>query len=272
MMLLNPLRLFRNLWQHRELIVALIRRDLGQQYRGSYLGVIWSIISPLAMLMIYTFMFAVVYKSKWPGSNGNTSPGDYAIILFAGLAAFNLFSSSANRSPTIILGSANYVKKVVFPLEILPVVVVGSSLVNSLIISALIVVIHWLAYGWIPAAIVLLPLAYIPLILLSLAAAWFLSALGVFLRDVGHAVGIVMQMLLFGSPIFYPFESVPARFRPIFLINPLTTIIDAFRRALIWDTMIPWKMWGLVTLALSILMMFCYAWFMKLKKGFADVM
>ena len=269
--LLNPFSIVRNLWEQRDLIRQLVSREVSQRYRGSYLGVLWSFITPLLMLLIYTFVFSVVFKARWR-AEAETPTGEFALTLFAGLAAFNLFSEVMNRAPGLVLAVPNYVKKVVFPLEVLPVVAVGSALVNSLITAGLVLVGSVLVLGHVSPTVVLLPLAYLPLILLCLGLSWFLASLGVYIRDIGQGIGIVVQMLFFASPVFYSPTAVPERIRGVLLANPLTLILDAFRQTLLWGELLNWRMWIVWTTMTAAIALLGYVWFMKTKKGFADVM
>lgn len=268
---LNPFLMLRNLWSYRDLIGQLIKREVGQRYRGSYLGVLWSFITPLLMLAIYTFVFSVIFKSSW--KMGTETPiGEFALTLFAGLAAFNLFSEVVNRAPTLILTVPNYVKKVVFPLEILPVVAVGSALVNSIITATLVIIGSVLLLGRISPSIFLLPLAYLPLCLLCLGLGYFLASLGVYIRDIGQGISVVVQMLFFLSPVFYPVSAVPEPFRSVILINPLTLILTEFRQILLWGEMLNLRAWGPWLIFTVVFAILGYIWFMKTKNGFADVM
>lgn len=269
--LYNPLAIFRNLWRYGELIQQLTRREVGQRYRGSYLGVLWSFITPLIMLVIYTFVFAVVFKARWR-AEVEASTGEFALTLFAGMAAFNLFAETVSRAPTLILGVPNYVKKVVFPLEVLPVVTLGSALVNSLVTVGLVVLGALLLLQHFSPLIIVLPLVYLPLLLLSLGAGWFLASLGVYIRDIGQGIGLVVQMLFFISPVLYPVSAVPEDLRGILLVNPLTHILTWFRHVLLWNEMPDWGMWLLLVTLTGVFAMAGYAWFMRTKKGFADVL
>jgi lipopolysaccharide transport system permease protein len=261
-----------SIWYHRELISELVQRELSQRYRGSFLGAFWSLIIPLVMLLIYTFVFGVVFKARWQGLAQDLPPQQFALVLFAGLAAFNVFSEVVNRAPNLVVGVPNYVKKVIFPLEILPVVSLLVALVNSLIVVCLILVANLIIQHSISITLFLLPLAYLPLILICLAASWFLSSLGVYIRDVGQGIGVVVQVLFFISPVFYPIEAVPAGLRPILALNPLATVIQSFRQVLLWGQPLSWLEWGAWTAAGLLLALLGYTWFMKTKKGFADVL
>jgi lipopolysaccharide transport system permease protein len=265
----NP---FPSLWQHRNLIAQLIRREIGQRYRGSYLGLLWSFIVPLSMLLVYTFVFSVVLKARWGQATGPLSLGEYALTLFAGLVPVNMFAEVANRAPELVLRVPNYVKKVIFPLEILPVVAVGSALVNALIgiviwFVGCVAFLHFVSPTWI-----LLPLAFLPLMLLCLGLGWFLASLGVYVRDIGQGIGVAVQMLFFLSPVFYSTDSVPGPWRLFLDLNPMTTIISGFRRTLLWRDVLPWGPWAGWTAITAVLALLGYWWFMKTKKGFADVM
>lgn len=270
--LLNPVRLVRNLWGHRELISQLTAREVAQRYRGSYLGILWSFITPTIMLLIYTFVFSVILKARWDTGNASNSLGVFALTLFAGLIPFTMFSEVVNRAPSLILGVPSYVKKVVFPLEILPVVALGSVVVHSLIGFGILLAAQLILLGSIPPTALLLPLAYLPLILLSLGVTWFLASLGVYIRDIGQGIGLAVQMLFFVSPIFYPVTAIPDALRPVFYLNPMTTMLDGFRRTALWGQGLPWRAWAIWTVIAAVLALLGYVWFMKTKKGFADVM
>ena len=269
--LINPYYLFQNLWKHRQLIVELTRRDISQQYQGSFFGIAWSVIAPLSTLLTYTFVFSVIFKARWQGQ-AETSPGQFAVVLYAGMTAFNIFSTMATRSPGLILSVPNYVKKVVFPTEIMPVIALGSALFTSLINVVLVIFINLIFQHSFSAALIFLPLAYLPLIFLSLGTGWLLASLGVYIRDIGQGVVIAVQILFFLSPIFYPIEAVPESFQKILYANPLTIIVTSFRQTMVWNLPLPWTNWILITLATFVFALLGYVWFMKTKKGFADVL
>ncbi len=269
---LDPVRMARSLWQHRELITRLIGQEVVQRYRGSYLGIVWSLITPILMLAVYAFVFSVVFQARWGALGGSPHTGQFALTLFAGLIPFGVFSEVVNRAPSLILAVPNYVKKVVFPLEILPVVALGSAVVHSLISAAILLAGSLLLLGAVSPTVLLLPLAYLPLILLTLGVSWFLASLGVYVRDIGHAIGVVVQVLFFLSPIFYPVSAVPERFRPVLYANPLTEIIAGFRRTALWGEALAWGPWSVLVLGTAAAALVGYAWFMQTRKGFADVM
>ena len=272
MLALDPVRALRSLWRNRDLTRRLIAQEVAQRYRGSYLGVVWSFITPILMLSVYAFVFSVVFNARWGELAPTSGTGEFALTLFAGMIPFGVFSEVVNRAPSIVLAVPNYVKKVVFPLEILPVVAVGSAVVHSLI-SALILVVGSLIFlGSVSKTLVLLPLAYLPLVLLTLGVAWFLASLGVYVRDISHAIGVITQVLFFVSPVFYPVSAVPERFRLVLHVNPLTEIISAFRRTMLWGEPPAWATWALLTGCTAVIALMGHAWFAQTRKGFADVM
>jgi lipopolysaccharide transport system permease protein len=271
--LLNPIHMIRSFTQNRELIWNLTKRELKSTYQSSFLGVLWTIIPPLMMLLIYTFVFSFVFQAKWSTSGGEqTPPGEFALVLFAGLTPFNFFSAGTIRSPGLILAVPNYVKKVVFPLETLPVVIIGANFITSLVNVVLILIGDLIVYHTVPLTALLLPLAYIPLILITLGLSWFLSSLGVFVRDIGHAINIVVQVLLFITPIFYSADHVPEPLKFVVVLNPLSPIIDSFRRILIWNEPIEWVAWVMVTMFSALVAVLGFAWFSATKRAFSDVM
>jgi lipopolysaccharide transport system permease protein len=268
---LNPTRVVSSLWLHRGLIGQMIRREIGQRYRGAHLGMVWSFLVPLMMMAVYTFVFSVVFKARWRTDVDASPTGEFALTLFAGITAFNVFSEVINRAPSLVLSVPNYVKKVVFPLEILPVVALGGALVNGLISSVLVLMGAAVFMHTLSPTVIFLPLAFLPLMLLSLGLGWFLASLGVYVRDTVQVTGITVQVLFFLSPVFYPVSAVPEKFRPLLLLNPLSTILESFRRCLLWGQMPDWQSLGLCTFGGAVLCMLGYAWFVRTKKGFADV-
>jgi lipopolysaccharide transport system permease protein len=261
------------LWRHRDLIIQLVVHEIKQRYRGMYLGLLWSVINPVLLMLVYTFVFSVVLKARWGDAfDQPVSPYDFALTLLAGLIPFSVFSEVLNAAPSLVLRVPNYVKRVVFPLEVLPIVSVGSALIHSALAMLILVVGTLLFEGRVSPAIVWLPLAYLPLILLCLASSWLLSSLGVYVRDVGQTVGILTQVLMFLSPVFYPPSAVPQVLRPILALNPLTGIVDGFRRGVLWNQDLDWGLWAAWMIVLSLAALATYVWFMNTKHGFADVM
>ena len=259
------------LWKHRELWWRLTEREVLGRYRGSALGIGWSFITPLAMLAVYTFVFSQVFKARWGGLE-QTGPLGFAVNLFAGLIVFNVFSECVNRAPGLVLANPNYVKKVVFPLEVLGSVAVGSSVFHALTSLVILVVFEMVAFRQLPLTLLWLPVIWLPLILGSLACTWFLSAAGVFIRDIGQLIGVGLNMLMFLSPIFFPLSALPPRWQPVLQLNPLAQVIEQTRRTAIQGLN---PNWIYVVLGILITFVACeisFRGFQKSKGAFADVL
>ena len=263
--------LVRSLWRHRQLILQMTRREVIGRYRGSVLGLAWSFFSPVFMLAVYTFVFSEIFKFRWSGLGGDGTRTQFALVLFAGMIVLGLFSEVVNRSPGLIVSYANFVKKVVFPLEVLPVVAMCASLFHTLISLGVLLSASALLAGHVHPTAALIPLVLLPFVILTLGFGWILASLGVFLRDVGHTVAILTTVLLFVSPVFYPLEAVPERFRPIVLANPLTFIIEQGREVLIWGRLPDFVGLGMYSLVAIAVAWAGYACFQRSRRAFADV-
>ena len=262
----------KSLWRNRQLIMQMTRRDVVGRYKGSAMGLAWSFFNPVFMLVVYTFVFSVIFKSRWGGAGGDDSKTQFAVVLFVGMIVMSLFSDVLNRAPSLILSNVNYVKKVVFPLEILPVIAMGAALFHSLISLGVLLGAFVLFNGYLHWTVVFAPLVLLPLVILALGLAWILASLGVFLRDVGQFVGIITTVLMFLSPVFYPVTAVPEQFRPFIMANPVTFIIEQAREVLIWGHGPDWAGLGIYTLVATASAWLGFAWFQKTRKGFADVL
>ena len=260
-----------SLWRNRGLITALVKREVIGRYRGSIMGIAWSFFNPLLMLVIYTFVFSVVFKARW-GVGGEESKIDFAIILFVGMIVHGLFAECVNRAPALILSNVNYVKKVIFPLEILPWVAFGSALFHTVISIGVLLLAQLILSHQIPWTAILFPLVLLPLVSIAMGFAWFLAAFGVFVRDVGQVTGMFTTVLLFISPVFYPLSALPVKYQSWLQLNPLTFIIEQARKAPIWSHLPDWFGLGIYTLAATAVAWADYAWFQKTRKGFADVL
>jgi lipopolysaccharide transport system permease protein len=269
---ISPASLAASLWRNRQLLAQMTRREVVGRYKGSALGLAWSFFNPVFMLVVYTFVFSEIFRSRWSGLGGDESKTQFALVLFVGMIVLGLFSEVVNRAPGLILANANYVKKVVFPLEVLPVVNLGAALFHSLISLAVLLAAYALFNGALQWTAVFVPLVLLPLLILILGLAWMLASLGVFLRDVGQFVAILTTVLTFLSPVFYPVTAVPERFRSIIMLNPLTFIIEQARDVLIWGRLPDWFGLGVYTGAAMACAWCGYAWFQKTRKGFADVL
>lgn len=261
----------KSLWRNRQLIVQMARREVVGRYKGSVMGLAWSFLNPVFMLAVYTFVFSVVFRARW-GIGGEESKTQFALVLFVGLIVHGLFAEVLNRAPALILSNVNYVKKVVFPLEILPIISVGAALFHTLISLCVLLAAFTLFNGHLHWTVVFTPLVFLPLIILTLGLAWILASLGVFLRDVGQTIGLITTVMMFLAPVFYPITAIPEEFRPWIMVNPLTVMIEQAREVLIWGRLPDWTGLGIYTLVATFIAWAGYAWFQKTRKGFADVL
>lgn len=266
----SPKDMLSSFWRNRALIVVLVKREVAGRYRGSFMGILWSFFNPVFMLAIYTFVFSSVFKARW-GAGGD-SKAEFALVLFAGLMVFNLFAECITRAPGLILSNVNYVKKVVFPLEILPWVTVGASLFHSLISLGVWLIAYCFVFGMPHATIVLLPLVIAPLILIILGISWGLASVGVYMRDTSHVVGILTTGLMFLSPILYPASAIPEKYRALLFLNPLTPIVEGVRSVLFWAESPDWYVLAIYTAVSMLVSWLGFAWFQKTRQGFADVL
>jgi lipopolysaccharide transport system permease protein len=265
----SPRELVASLWRNRELIKTLVKREVVGRYRGSALGLLWSFLHPVFMLAVYTFVFSVVFKARW--NVGSDSKTEFALVLFAGLIFFNLFAECVNRAPGLILANVNYVKKVVFPLEILPWVAMGSALFHAVVSLGVWLLFYVVFFGMPNVTVLLLPVMVLPVLFFTMGLSWALASLGVFLRDVAQIIGIVTTILMFLSPIFYPISSLPKEYRFLMYLNPLTLAIEQARAVLFWGRVPDLDAYGLYLIASMIFAWIGFAWFQKTRKGFADV-
>lgn len=268
---IHPFEPFRSSWRHRSLIWQMTKREVIGRYRGSILGLAWSFFNPILMLLVYTFVFSGVFKARWSMGMGD-SKISFAIVLFVGLIVHGLFAECINRAPDLILSNINYVKKVIFPLEILPWVAFGSALFHSTISIVVLQLAQILFNQELPWTIVLFPLVLLPLVFTTMGFAWFLAALGVYLRDIGQITGMLTTALLFLSAVFYPVSALPSQYQVWLKLNPLVFIIEEGRNTLIFGK-VPDLGQGAIMLAAGMLIFWIgFAWFQKTRKGFADVL
>jgi len=268
--LIDPRRLIRSLTRNRELLWQLTRREILGRYRGSYLGVAWALLTPLASLAVYTFVFSYVFNARWTTAAGEPSLAGFALILFTGIVTYNIFGESLVNSPYAVTRNPNYVTKVVFPLEILPIALVGAAVFHSFIGMG-IIALALLLQGGLSPTILYLPLVYLPLIAFTAGVSWTVAALGVFLRDIGHMAGVAVQLLFFLTPILYPVTALPEPAQPWMRLNPMATIVEDFRRVVLWNQPPDWAWYSLSLIASIGVMLAGYACFMALRRAFADV-
>jgi len=267
----KPLAIFQSIRRNWSLILDMTKREIKKKYQGTFLGLAWSFISPLLMLAIYTFVFAVVFKARW-GISGEESRIDFAIILFAGLIVFGIFSESVNLSPGLIIGNSNYVKRVIFPLEILSIISVGSVLFNAAMSILILLLMQMLFKGFLPITVIFFPLVVLPVILLSLGVSWFFSALGVYIRDIGQLLGFLTTILFYTSAVFFPLSALPENYQQVLKFNPLVVIIEQSRNVLIYGYFPDWVSILAAFLVSSLAAWIGFWWFQKTRKGFADVL
>jgi lipopolysaccharide transport system permease protein len=266
----TPSEMIHSLWRHRGLIQASAKREVLGRYRGSALGLFWSFFNPLLMLLVYTFVFSDVFKSRWSG--GSESKTEFALVLFVGLIVFSLFSECISRAPTLILTNVNYVKKVIFPLEILPFVGLISSLYHATVSLVVWLIAYILFFGLPQPTLLLLPLIVVPLCFLIMGFSWALASLGVYLRDVSQFIGVLTTVLMFLSPIFYPISAIPERYQYLIYLNPITPVIEICRDILYWGKIPDFEFLAFYWIITMLIAWVGYAWFQKTRKGFADVL
>lgn len=263
-------KLWRSLSNNRDLIFSLTQREIQARFRGTALGLFWLVLHPVLMLAIYTFVFSVIFKARWGQEGGSDT--EYALILFVGLIVFNIFAECINRAPTLIVDNVNYVKKVVFPLEILPGIVLGAALFQALVGFGVWVAAHLILFGIPPMTGMLLPFVLLPYLLFIMGLSWFLASFGVFLRDLSQVTGILTTVLLFMSPIFYPISAVPERYHFIYQLNPVTYAVEQARDVLFFGRLPDLIGWALFALVSFLMAGLGYLWFQKTRESFADVL
>jgi lipopolysaccharide transport system permease protein len=263
--------MFASLGRNRELILLMSKREIVGRYKGSSIGVLWSLLNPLFLLAVYSFVFSVVFQARW-GLDKPSNQFEFAILLFVGMIVHGLFSETLLRAPSLILHNVSYVKKIVFPLEILPIISICVAIFHASIGLCIVALAVPLLGGSLSWTVLLTPLVFAPLVLLTAGLAWGLAALGVYLRDVAQPIGLLMTVLLFASPVFYPLSALPEVVRPWLMLNPLSFIIEQARNTVIFGKPPDWV--GLVIYSVVALMTAWtgYVWFQKTRKGFANVL
>jgi len=262
--------LFASFWRNRQLILQLAKREVISRYRGSFMGLAWSFFNPILMLTVYTFVFSVIFKSHWEGVEGRKA--SFAVILFAGLIVHGMFAECASRAPSLILQNTNYVKRVVFPLEVLPWVAMSSAVFHALVSLIVLLIVQLFLNHTMPLTAVFFPIVLLPLLLVTMGVAWFLSAIGVYLRDIGQIIGLLTTVLMFLSPVLYPVSSLPLKYQFWARLNPLTYTLEEGRSALIFGNVPAWPGWGKHMIASIIIAWIGFWWFQRSRKGFADVL
>lgn len=264
------LHVLRSWLTNRQLAAALIRREIQTRYRGSVLGMLWSILSPLVLLLTYTLVFSVFFRNQW--GEGLDWPGSFTVMLFCGMIPFNFFSDVISRSPMLILGSPNYVKRVSFPVELLPIVSTAAALFNAAIGTGLLLAAVLLLKGSWPVTLPALLLIWVPLIVFTVGVSLVLAAASVFLRDLQHTVGLLLNVLFFLTPVFYPETLIPERLRFILYINPMAYVAVHSRRIAVLGVWPDLPRLALFTALCLLLLWLAASWFASVRRRFADVL
>lgn len=263
----NPWRIVSEIWPHRYLLGQLIKRDVLLRYRGAMFGVLWIFLSPLFMLAIFAFVFGQIFQARWPQQMGDLP---FWLLLYSGLITFNVFAETVSRAPNAVRSYASFVKKIIFPVQILPLVPLGAALVHGAFNFLILIVALTLA-GELHGQVLLFPLLLLPALLLALGLSWFVAAWGVFIKDMTQIIPMFVQMLMFLSPVFYPVSAVPTALRPFYQYNPLGTVIET-TRAVVGGQPINWVSWG-ITLGLCLsAAILGYTFFEHSRDEFADAL
>lgn len=257
-------------WRQRRLILAFARNGVLARYRNSWFGLLWPFLQPLALIAVFSFVFAYVMPLRWVVDS--EAAVSFPLFLYSGFVVFSLFSETVATAPALLLGQANLVKKVVFPLEVLAIASVTTATVFFLMNAVVLMAALWIwgpgvapTWGW---AALFIP----PLYLFLIGLSWFLSALTVYVRDVMHVIGLVVSAIMFMTPVFYPLHTVSEKVRGLLLLNPLTVVIEGLRDVLIAGTRPDWNALGLLWLVSLLVLLFGWWWFQRLREGFADVL
>lgn len=253
----------------RELFYAFTKREVMGRYSGSFFGLLWSFLNPLLMLGVYTLAFREFLGMRWPNTD---TRADFSLMIFSGMIVHSLFVEIITRAPTIIVSNANLVKKVVFPLALLPCVSVASAFFHSLLSIVVLSIFVLTTQHTLHVTMLYLPLLFLPYLILLSGIAWFMASLGVYFRDITQLSGVLASVFMFLSPVFYPITSLSPRFRSLMEYNPLTLIIGQFREIALFGNAPDWAALGIYTLVALMVMMVGYWWFQRTRDGFADVL
>jgi lipopolysaccharide transport system permease protein len=267
---LLPWKIVIHLISYKSLLWQFTKREIERRYRGTLLGLFWSFMTPLLMLVVYTIVFGFIFGGSY-GHPGETKV-QFTLGLFCGLLLWDIIAGSIVAAPGLIVGNANFVTKVIFPLEILSIAMVSSTLVHTVIGFIPLLLLLVVSQGTIAFSAMSLFLIFIPILFYTLGITWILSALGVFLRDISAMIPAMITILMFMSAIFFPITAIPLAWRWVMMLNPAAVLISMARNALVFHQWPDMTMYG-VQLFLSILVATLgYALFMKMKPAFADVL
>jgi lipopolysaccharide transport system permease protein len=258
-----------SLWTNRSLMVSMVRRDILARYRGSFGGALWAILTPLLQMATYYFVFGVVLEARFAG---DTSRSGYVLYFLAGMLPWLAFSEAVGRSATVVLEHRTFVKKLVFPIETLPMNLTLAGLVTEAFGMVIFLMGMWAARGSVPATALWLPVLLVPQVLLTVGVGWLLAATGVFVRDLGQVMGFLLTLWFFLTPICYEESKLPA----VLTFNPLFVLVRGYRAVLLegsspWTPAMVGPMIGLLIGSAAVALL-GWAWFHRLRKSFADVM
>lgn len=265
----SPRYAFKSVISNKNLLLSLTKREILGRYKGSIGGILWPFINPILMLGVYTFVFGFIFKARF--SSSDHPDVNFPITLFIGMMIFSVFSECLSRAPTLIISHANYVKKVVFPLEVLPVVILCSALFHALVSFFVWLLFYFLVIGIPHYTVFIFPFMLLPIIAFSLGSMWLFSALGVYLRDISQIIGFAITALMFLSAIFYPISSLPDEYQLFMSFNPFAVIIDQSRSLLMFEQMPDIQIFSIISIVSFLYMFFGFFFFQKFRKGFADV-
>lgn len=255
-----------------ELFALLTQREILGPYKGAALGLWWSVLLPLLMLAIYTFIFSNVFQARWGSDFTGAGRIDFAMNLFAGLIVFNFFSECLRKAPRLITSNPNYIKKIIFPIEILGAVTVGAACFNASISFLILIVVQFTSHHALPLTLGWLPLVWLPMLLVTMALTWAVAAIGVFLRDIDQAIGVSLNVLMFFSPIFYPAAALPGSWQKVLLLNPIASVIEQTRRCSI-QGLSPSVSYLFIALPLAVFVCeMSYRFFYSTRTKFADAL
>jgi homopolymeric O-antigen transport system permease protein len=269
----SPLAMLSSVRRHWRLIVSLTRRDLAERFQGSLLGPLWYFITPAILILTYTLVFGIVFKVRMPfARGGQSSTIDFGLFLFSGLLIFTVFSDVVSRSTSLVVSKPNFVKRVVFPLEVLSVVTVLSALAGGLLSFALLLIAALVLTGGLAATSVLYPIALLLMVPMLVGLSWFLAALGTYVRDVAQIIGLLLTVVLFLSPVFTPLSAFPEAVRTYLLLNPVSIPIELGHLTFFLDETPPIGAAAAYLASALLVMSLGWAFFQKTRTGFADVL
>jgi lipopolysaccharide transport system permease protein len=254
--------------QYRRLLRTLIARDLRVKYRDTFIGFWWMLIQPLLMLSTYALVFGGIFGSRW--QNKGTA-WDFVLLLFCGLILFVMFSDTVNRTTTVIRSQPNFIKKVVFPLEILPIVILGSAIFSALINFTILFVLTLAINFSIQPTAIFLPLVIIPLLILLAGLAWGIASLSVFFPDLGQIITFLSSLLLFLSPVFFPLSAAPKLVQPFLMLNPISFPIEEARNVILLGYYPDWMGLAIYSIIACVIAFFGLWVFQRSRTAFADV-